>query len=294
MDCVGGKCIYQIKYANPALTKGVLSNETFTFLSDNGAPEPKKGVVFGCSNYNKNFTNFRGEIDGILGMSYAPLSLTAQIRNEIKRRFSCCFVQSGIYPPHKTSFLRFGDDFVIKSPGGNVQTTPFVRYIDKTMYALNLTDISIGNNSRIGFPPGTFALKPDGSGGCLIDSGAAISYIQTEPYQRFRQAIMQYFEQYHLRIILAEQYHLDLCYQLPGNFNKFPSITFHFQRADLKVVPGNAFLINYQEQYFCLAMKPKKGRSRIGAMQQQNIRFVYDIGRRELSFVPEDCSQDAE
>ncbi|OVA11120.1 Peptidase A1 [Macleaya cordata] len=289
LDCVGGKCVYYFKYASGQTTKGVLSNESFAFLSNTGATESKNDIVFGCSNNNQNFTDFDG--DGILGMSFSVISLTGQIKNEMKRRFSYCLVQSGL---RVNSFLRMGDDVVIKAPRSSLQTTPFVSYKNPTMYALNLLDISVENN-RIGFPPGTFASKPDGTGGCVIDSGSAITFMDTQPYETLKAAIIQNLEQYHLQKIEGARYHLDLCYQLPMGFNRFPSITFHFQNADLKVLPANLFVISNRNQIFCLGMKPKNGSTLFGAMQQQNIRFVYDIGTQgRLSFVPEDCSQDGQ
>ncbi|OVA07015.1 hypothetical protein BVC80_1117g3 [Macleaya cordata] len=83
------------------------------------------------------------------------------------------------------------------------------------MYALNLIDISVGDDrkmKRIGFAPGTFASKPDGTGGCVIDSGSALTYIDTKPYGEVKKAVMKYFEPFRIQIIQKPSF--DLCYQL--------------------------------------------------------------------------------
>ncbi|OVA11122.1 Peptidase A1 [Macleaya cordata] len=287
--CVNGQCTYTVEYMSNGSTKGVLSTETFTFVTDKRKIEAIDGRIFGCSNANTGFHSFLGEIDGILGMSPpGDISLIAQIKDVAKRRFSYC-----LPTPSSTSFLRFGDDIVIK-PGSKVQTTPFVTYKSRFMYALNLTDISVGDDHsgmvRIGFPPGTFALKQDRTGGCIIDSGSAVTHIDAKPYVELKKAIMGYFQPFGLKLIDPKKYEFELCYVRPKGFKSFPSVTFHFQGADLKVVSDFLFFVDVH--FFCLVMKPRNGLTVLGAMQQTNIRFVYDAGAGLLSFVPEDCSKD--
>ncbi|XP_010267876.1 PREDICTED: aspartic proteinase nepenthesin-1-like [Nelumbo nucifera] len=288
LQCVNGECIYRIEYAGGQSTKGVLSSETFTFPSNNHSLEAKSGMFFGCSNLNRNF-QFSGGIDGILGMNRGTLSLVTQLSNQISQRFSYCLVESAL-SMKISSFLRFGSDIVIK--GGNVQTTPFVQYSQNPkLFALNLVDITVGTR-RMNFPPGTFTSKPDGTGGCVIDSGSAFTYIDQKPYESVKNVLVDYFARLKLKRINQRPYTLDLCYTLPKKFSGLPKFIFHFQGADLEVIPENAFLVSQAGKFFCLAMKPEQGLTTIGAMQQQNVRFIYDGSRNALSFVSEDCSKD--
>ncbi|XP_010267877.1 PREDICTED: aspartic proteinase nepenthesin-1-like [Nelumbo nucifera] len=288
LQCVNGECIYTKQYASGSSTKGVLSSETFTFLSSNQSLEAKNGLYFGCSNQNLNF-KFDGGIDGIVGMNRGVVSLVAQLRDQINRRFSYCLVESAL-SMKVTSYLRFGSDIVIK--GGKLQKTPFLQYKkNPNMFALDLVDITVGTH-RMNFQPGTFASKPDGSGGCIIDSGSAFTYIDQKPYDSVKGALMDYFANQKLKRINQRPLGLDLCYVLPTNFNLFPNFIFHFRGADLEVIPENAFYVSRKDRFFCLAMKPDQGLTTLGAMQQQNVRFIYDANRNALSFVSEDCSKD--
>lgn len=73
-----------------------------------------------------------------------------QLANMTNRRFSF-FVIPFSTTNSTTGFLGFGQD--IDTPGRNLH---WYKYYD---------------GQRIGFPPETFLLKRDGTGGCIIDSG---------------------------------------------------------------------------------------------------------------------------
>ncbi|XP_026411169.1 aspartic proteinase nepenthesin-2-like [Papaver somniferum] len=252
-SCVNNQCIYNLSYVDTSTSKGILSNESFSFLSD-GSIETLEDIIFGCG-YKNVQPHLEGDIDGVLGQS---------------------------------SFLRFGDDIVIQ-PGSRVQTTPFYMYYGNPhMYSVNLLDISVGDAKygmvRVGIEPGTFTSKPDGKGGCLIDSGAAITYIDSKAYIPFKQTVMAYFERLGLKTVTNMPYHLDLCYIYGNGEVSFPSIIFHFQGADFTVRPEFGFVIDdYSEgveKYFCLGMKPRNDITLIGSMQQQNTRFIFDASPR--------------
>ncbi|KAI9185160.1 hypothetical protein LWI28_004826 [Acer negundo] len=73
------------------------------------------------------------------------------------------------------SVVRFGID--IPRPPGNLQTTRFITPPPPTPgsfhYQLNLIDISVGPR-HIQFSQDFFRIREDGTGGCIIDSGALI------------------------------------------------------------------------------------------------------------------------
>ncbi|KAL6185331.1 hypothetical protein ACLB2K_041465 [Fragaria x ananassa] len=168
------ECVYNINYGGGASTAGIASIETFTFPVDTATTVRLGPVVFGCSKYTKNvqFAN-GGAISGILALSLSPDSLASQLGAVTQKRFSYClvpFTQAQQAP----SLVRFGDD--IPHPSSNIQITPFVPTTGSHYFQLNLLDISVGFN-KLGLPPGTFAMAPDGSGGCIIDSGALIPQI---------------------------------------------------------------------------------------------------------------------
>ena len=68
-------------------------------------------------------------------------------------------------------------------------------------------------------------------------------------------------------------------------------MVFHFKEANLAAPPVNLFVF-MQGNVFCLAAMESKSISILGAYQQRNVRFVYDLQQKMLSFAPEDCSRD--
>ena len=76
------------------------------------------------------------------------------------------------------------------------------------------------------------------------------------------------------------------------------SLSLHFageeEEATLVVSPKHLFLMVDDKragQVACLAMVPGR-RTIIGALQQVDTRFVYDLKENKVSFAPESCIQD--
>ncbi|KAL3733560.1 hypothetical protein ACJRO7_022996 [Eucalyptus globulus] len=77
-----------------------------------------------------------------------------------------------------TSVLRFGEDTKLP-PRRDIKSTPLSQLNISWNYYVDLMDISVGDR-RLGFPPGKFDLKSNGSGRCVIDSGAMV--LQEDAY----------------------------------------------------------------------------------------------------------------
>ncbi|KAL5548280.1 hypothetical protein UlMin_003511 [Ulmus minor] len=282
--CVGGECVYSQRYAGGSSTKGVISSDNLLFPLKNGSFKLVKDVIFGCSNDNQNL------FSGILGLSSSPESLASQLgkRNPSNKRFSYCL------PSHDTpvsTVLRFGKD--ILNPHPNPHKTQFLTQNRTTHhYYLNLTDISVSGH-RLNFEPGTFSIKNDGSGGCVIDSGSVSSYLDEKPYR----AVIKEFEKFYRRFGFERLRNLSLglevCYREKLEFvGDYAGLTFHFDSADLVVEPEYVYVFNRRERYFCVALLSFNGKTIIGAWQQQNMRFIYDLNLGELNFAKDDCSKD--
>ncbi|KAK9265549.1 hypothetical protein L1049_009307 [Liquidambar formosana] len=293
--CVNNQCVYDISYGGGiSTTKGTVALERFTFPIGNHSVEPTDNVIFGCGHNNLNFRfGVNHYITGILGMNWSPTSLFGQVFHSVSGRFSYCLVYSS-RPLTETSLLRFGNDIVV--PGHNVQRTSFLPQpaIGLFHYYLNLRDISVGGQ-RLGFPPGTFSLRRDYTGGCFIDTGTVFSTIDQyagNAYARVITAFANYFSRFRLERVHHGPSGLELCYRYNRSFQQYASMTFHFQGADFTVEPTFVYFFGYQERIFCVALV--RGYATIlGAWQQQNTRFVYDV-LHALTFAPEDCSQDRE
>ncbi|XP_042499720.1 aspartic proteinase CDR1-like [Macadamia integrifolia] len=280
-------CSYKVRYADAEgpLTEGVLASEKFTF-NNAGGTESINGIVFGCGLNNIKFdTQFipNNEIAGIMGMGSGPRSFISQLGDRFQHRFSYCLQpmngNQGI-----NTYLRFGEDAKINPQGRVVKATPILGGPAVGKYYLNLLSISIADQ-RISNPPLTLWRT-------LIDSGSPYSLFPPGPFASVKSYLLSYLQPYNVKTIRSRD-QLDLCFDRPNGFNKFPSITFHFRNADLVLGPENSFEI--KDDYFCLAMVYFEDLTDIliGTYQQANFRFLYDLHGSILSFSPEDCSNDS-
>ena len=273
--------------------------ETIWFLlSGGGGIQAIDGIVFGCSNDNTNFYNFENTaISGVMGLSWSPDSLMTQLSAFINNKFSYCIAPFYQDWPERGSMLTFGD--AIPTPRGILLSTNFVKppsEVSKYYFYLNLLDISVGW-VRLGFPPDTFKINQDGSGGLVIDSGApASSLINRDlpggrnPYKEVLGSFQRYYDS--LKLIRRKDVRLlELCYQQPPDFKDFITLTYHFEGADYIVDGRNVNYYNKEEGYFCVALVGNGGISMLGAWHQQNTRIIYNGVTNSLQFASEDCTQ---
>ncbi|KAK2639088.1 hypothetical protein Ddye_026883 [Dipteronia dyeriana] len=143
-----------------------------------------------------------------------------------------------------------------------------------------LTPVRV-NNERLNFPPGTFKIKPGGDGGFSVDSGAVLTYIDSAV--TFQLSII-------LKDVKIVPVQSSFATTRALGFPVFPSMTYHFQGADLTIAQKSSFIVYHIEKYFSLAIAPFGGRSVLGAFQQRNTRFVCDIDSNVLALPPDDYS----
>ncbi|XP_057812279.1 aspartic proteinase CDR1-like [Salvia miltiorrhiza] len=275
--CTPFGCGYFIGYYSGQFSAGPAAAETFTFHTNLRAPATVSGLVFGCG--TSNVGRYPPEVSGILAMDKEPTSFPRQLGSMIKGRFSYCL------SPTTASYVRFGDEARIR--GRNGQTTPFLNANTKRsaiLYGLNLMDLSI-NGRKLG------ARFPEG---CFIDSGSSLSLLNARAFVAVRDFVVSYFD----RVRNVRRYAGNdalkkfLCYSNPaGGFAGFPSMTFHLKGADYHVPPSNLFFY-VEGSVFCLAIMESRDVSILGAFQQRNVRIVYDLKEKMLSFAPEECSRD--
>lgn len=294
--CVNDDCVYNINYGGGGSTAGIASMERFTFPVDLATTRQIDQIIFGCAKYSQNIQFAKsGIISGILGMSLSPDSLASQLSDVTQKRFSYClvpFTQAQQAP----SVVRFGDD--IPHPSSNIQITPFVPTPGSHYFNLNLLDISVGFR-KLGFPPGTFKARADGSGGCIIDSGALIPQINQNAeggrnaYREVMGAFQQHYEvTFKLKRVGKVPQGFALCYQYTQDFKQFTSMTYHFEDADYIVDPKYVNFYDEQGGYFCVALLPGGGKSILGAWHQQNMRVTYNGNINSLQFSVETCAND--
>ncbi|KAJ7969653.1 protein ASPARTIC PROTEASE IN GUARD CELL 1-like [Quillaja saponaria] len=269
--CRSGKCLYQVSYGDGSFTVGDYVTETLSF----GNSGSVNSIALGCGHDNEGL--FVGSA-GLLGLGGGTLSLPSQIK---ATSFSYCLVDrdSG-----KSSTLEFNT----ARPGDSV-TSPLQknRKLD-TFYYIELTGISVGGQ-MISTPPSIFARDQSGSGGIIVDSGTAITRLQTQTYNSFRDAFVKQTQ--HLSSTSGFAL-FDTCYDLSSQTSvKVPTVSFQFSGGKSLALPAKNYLIPVDSTgTFCFAFAPTSSSlSIIGNVQQQGTRVSFDLANSLVGFSPNKC-----
>nr|CAD1822202.1 unnamed protein product [Ananas comosus var. bracteatus] len=132
-----------------------------------------------------------------------------------------------------------------------------------------------------------------------MDSGATFTMLPRRAYNRVENTMIDYFSGFpHLHRIenSTGQHGLDLCYAYEGTFDAYPSMSFHFAAVggegdvELGLLKERLFMV--LPGTFCLALGAwDEDMSVIGAVQQANLRLIYDLGAQQLQFADANCRQ---
>ncbi|KAJ4800960.1 Eukaryotic aspartyl protease family protein [Rhynchospora pubera] len=282
--CFSNICVYMYSYSDGANTAGVLANETFTFgISSNNVTVPN--IAFGCGNLNEG-SLFNGS--GMVGLGRGPLSLVNQLGPS---KFAYCLTY--FFSPISSPLL-FGSMANLNNTNvitGPVQSTPFIiNTALPSLYYVSLIGITVGT-ALLPIPASAFALNLDGTGGVIIDSGTSISYLQMDAYNLVKQAFQT---QVNLSMVSNDNFGLDICFPWPPPpfvTVKIPSITFHFDGANMTLPELNYMLYDGSTGLYCVGIGPSTDGSIIGNFQQQDMYVLYDLENGLLSFAPARCDQ---
>ncbi|XP_052162846.1 aspartic proteinase nepenthesin-1-like [Oryza glaberrima] len=286
----GCACRYNQTYGT-GWTSGLQGSETFTFGSSPADQVRVPGIAFGCSNASSDDWNGSA---GLVGLGRGGLSLVSQLAAGM---FSYCLTP--FQDTKSKSTLLLGPAAAAALNGTGVRSTPFVPSPSKppmsTYYYLNLTGISVGA-AALPIPPGAFALRADGTGGLIIDSGTTITSLVDAAYKRVRAAVRSL-----VKLPVTDGSNatgLDLCFALPSSSSAttsppatLPSMTLHFGGGADMVLPVENYMI-LDGGMWCLAMRSQTDGelSTLGNYQQQNLHILYDVQKETLSFAPAKCS----
>ncbi|CAI8594833.1 unnamed protein product [Vicia faba] len=269
--CRSGNCLYQVNYGDGSFTVGEYMTETMSF----GSSGSINRVAIGCGHDNEGL--FVGAA-GLLGLGGGALSLTSQIKAS---SFSYCLVDRN---SDKSSTLEFNS----LKPADSV-TAPLLRNSKlDTFYYVQLTGMSVGGN-MVSVPPEIFSVDQSGSGGIIVDSGTAITRLQTQAYNSVRDE----FKRLTQNLRSAEGIALfDTCYDLSNLQSvRVPTVSFHFGGDKVWNLPAKNYLIPVDSSgIFCFAFAPTSSAlSIIGNVQQQGTRVSFDLANSLMGFSPNKC-----
>ncbi|XP_037437541.1 aspartic proteinase nepenthesin-1-like [Triticum dicoccoides] len=303
----GTDCEFRANRLDGAHARGVLGNETFAFANDGGraAAAEVGGVVFGCAHTATGFHS-HGVLAGVLGLGKQRPSViwTRLHQHGQDGRFSYCLFGPG--HPNRHGFLRFGADVPAT---GHMKSTNilFMRYTtnpDFSAYFVELLGVSVAGK-RLVPPPGRrmreifrrFMSHGRWHGGCLIDPGTSTMTMTQLVYNVLEPAVEEHVKGLGMPLVKRHGYRLCFSGGTQAAFPHLPTVTLHFvfeegreQDGDLVIRPQQLFV--FVNQDICLAVVPSEHTTIIGAMQQVDTRFVYDVVAGKIHFAPERCSDD--
>ena len=269
-ECRNDTCLYEVSYGDGSYTVGDFVTETITLGSDS-----VDNVAIGCGHNNEGL--FIGAA-GLLGLGGGRLSFSSQLNAS---SFSYCLVDRD---SASTSTL----DFDSALPP-NAITAPLLRnhQLD-TFYYLGLTGISVGGE-LLPISESDFRMDESGNGGIIIDSGTAVTRLQSDTYDVLRDAFVKGTK----NLPSTESVALfDTCYDLSKrNSVDVPTVSFHFPDGKVLPLPAKNYLIPVDsEGTFCFAFAPTSSSlGIIGNVQQQGTRVSFDLGNSLVGFVPNKC-----
>ncbi|KAL9993255.1 putative nepenthesin [Helianthus debilis subsp. tardiflorus] len=269
--CRMNHCLYQVSYGDGSFTVGKLVTETVTFGRSGSVPK----VALGCGNDNEGL--FVGAA-GLLALGGGTLSLPSQIK---ATSFSYCLV-------NRDSKTASTLDFNSAAPSNSI-TAPLLRNPRiKTYLYVGLTGISVGGRP-LSIPPSIFAVDDSGRGGAIVDSGTAVTRLQTQAYNALRDA----FAKQARSLKPTTGFSLfDTCFDLSSLRRvAVPTVAFNFAGGKtLSLKPENYLIPVDSRGKFCLAFAPTDSPlSIIGNVQQQGTRVGYDLRKLIVSFTPHNC-----
>uniref|UniRef100_A0ACD5Y1Q8 Uncharacterized protein n=1 Tax=Avena sativa TaxID=4498 RepID=A0ACD5Y1Q8_AVESA len=277
-------CTYRYNYGDGTTTLGVYATDRFTFTSSSGE-RVSATLGFGCGSMNVGSLN---NGSGIVGFGRDPLSLVSQMSI---RRFSYCLTP---YSSARKSTLLFGSlaAGVYDDATGPVQTTRLLQSRQNpTFYYVPFTGVTVGTR-RLRIPLSAFALRADGSGGVIVDSGTALTLF---PRAVLAEVVTAFYVQ--LRLPFANSSGPDdgVCFATASSARRasavpVPRMVFHFEGADLDLPRRNYVLDDQRRGNLCLLLADSgDSGSTIGNFLQQDMRVLYDLEAETLSFAPAQC-----
>ncbi|KAJ8560594.1 hypothetical protein K7X08_022454 [Anisodus acutangulus] len=233
-------------------------------------------IPSGCGHDNEGL--FIGSA-GLIGLGGGSLSFPSQIKAS---SFSYCLVDRN---SDSSSTLEFNS----AGPSDAV-LAPLLRNSRRsTFFYVGVEGISVGGET-LPIPANIFQVDETGHGGIIVDSGTAVTRLQTTVYNSLRDTFFKYAQN---NLPSTDGFMLfDTCFDLSSmKTASVPTVAFHFSGGkDLSLHPKNTLVPVDSEGKYCLAFAPTdESLAIIGNLQQQGTRVSYDLTNNLVGFSPDKC-----
>ncbi|XBI86526.1 hypothetical protein VPH35_094462 [Triticum aestivum] len=268
-------------FAFPSAT-GYLARDTF-HLSHSGRSAVKSisGVAFGCAHTTTGFYN-EDILGGVLSLSTSPLSFLTQFGSRADGRFSYC-LPDPTTSRNPSGFIQFGIE--VPSLPRDAHTTALTA--SASGYHLSLIGISLGNK-RLDIDRHVFTRH-----GCSINPAETITKIVEPAYLVVARELVAQMNELGSKQVKGPPGG-PLVFKISSRVRtRLPSMVFHFaDGGDMWFTSGKLFQFSGTTARFSVEGHGSH-RTVIGAAQQVNARFIFNVAAGRLTFAEELCSREA-
>ncbi|TVU22977.1 hypothetical protein EJB05_32701, partial [Eragrostis curvula] len=281
----GNQCAFHLAGPRGMSVHGILALDQF----DNDKVL-NEGFLFGCSHSTENFES-EGRYAGVLAMGRMEGSTVMQAAHRGLTQFSYCLC--GGSNTKRRGLLSFGTDIPHNPKSRTTRILPAL-HTHESEYYVSLVGISLGKHKLDKIHPKMFARQMHGQGGCVVDLGTPLTVMVEEAYHIVEDAIWSDLQLHQAERV--NRHGFGICVQATEAITShLQPLSLHFSEEESVLVlsPKQLFLMMDEEhgQIMCLAMMPGQ-RTIIGAFQQVDTRFIYDLKDSKISFASESCVQD--
>ncbi|KAI5008784.1 hypothetical protein ZWY2020_009832 [Hordeum vulgare] len=298
---VGNRCSFYTTSWNVA-AHGYLGSDMFAFAGSPGTGTGAGGhstdvdkLIFGCAHTTDGLERLNhGVLAGALSLSRHPTSFLSQLtaRGLADSRFSYCLFPGQSHPNARHGFLRFGRDIPRHD---HAQSTPllFTGPTSRGMYYIRVFDISLNGKRIMGLQPTMFRRNPrTRRGGSVVDPGTPLTRLVRQAYDIVEAEVVANMQKQGARRAPAPVQGHRLCFLSWGHAH-IPSLTINMYEhtAKLFIKPELLFL-KVTHEHLCFAVVADEEMTVLGAAQQVDTRFTFDLHANRLYFAQEHCNAD--
>ncbi|CAK7336365.1 unnamed protein product [Dovyalis caffra] len=275
-------CAYKINYADGGYSRGEIGSDKFTTTTDTVLLDR---MVFGCSRDVEDVNQQEGRVTGVLGLNRGKYSLIGQMNAQ---NFTVCLpahygegkneLRIHVLPPY------YYPDSV---------TVPLVDNPARLSYYVGLNGISVGGE-RVKIPDDAWIIKPNGTGGVIIDLGTFLTWLESRVFHPFNDLFVKKAAELGLRRVQIGEI-FQSCFKMPTpTSNNIPSVEFHFSGVykTFQLGPEQIMVKAGDSGFYCLAFAEETELqfSLIGSSQTQKTRLAFDLASKRLNMNPNYCN----
>ncbi|KAE9451053.1 hypothetical protein C3L33_17057, partial [Rhododendron williamsianum] len=222
----------------------------------------------------------------------ATLDVSASIQKTLEVLFSPESTQldQAFSPPSSSLSFRLHSRSTFNSGTPyEAVTAPLIRNSKlDTFYYIDLTGLSV-SGELLSIPPSSLRLDGTGDGGVIVDSGTAVTRLQSKAYASLRDAFANGTKSLPSASSVAL---FDTCFDLSSMKSvEVPTVSLRFSNGKELALPAKNYVIPVDSNgTFCFAFAPTESSlSIIGNVQQQGTRVSFDLAKSTVGFSPNSC-----